>query len=307
MPERSPARRSLLSYSMTILVLLALGYYIYRNFSKISCYDFEFQWILIVAAFFAAAGGYLVMFSVWRRLAYSFGLKAPSILAAKAFYLSQLGKYVPGKVGLVLVRMDAYRGYSRKNVALATGVEYIASFISACILILIAAIFVDLHLTPYLRWLTLGFLIVLLAALWPSVLKSAANVLFKLIKRQPIEQVPSFRQMLLFVSMYLIVGLFYGLSLFLVLNSLSPVSFGYYLAVTGTFRIASLIGIAAIFAPSGIGIREGVLMLVLPAFIPEPTVIIGAILIRFVLISAELALAGFFTILERNSKRTHRV
>lgn len=302
-PVKAPARRSLLSYSLTILLLAALGYYIYRNFSKIRCYDFEFHWTLIIAAFFAALCGYLVMFSVWRKLADSFGLKAPTILAAKAYYFSQLGKYVPGKVGLVLVRMDAYRGYSRKSVALATGVEYVASFISACILVLVATVFWDIHLPPYLRWLALGLLVILLAALWPPVLKRAANILFKLIKRQPIQLVPSFGRMLIFVSMYLLVGLFYGLSLLLVLNSLSPVGFEYYFIVTGTFRFASLIGIAAIFAPSGIGIREGVLMLILPAFIPEPTVIIGAIMIRFVLISAELTLAGLFTLLEKNSKR----
>jgi len=103
--------------------------------------------------------------------------------------------------------------------------------------------------------------------------------------------------------MYVIVGLFYGLSFFLVLNSLSPVGFEYYLAITGTFWAAALIGIAAIFAPSGIGVREGVIMLVLPSFISEPTVIVGAILIRFVMIAAELSLAGLFTVLERRSAR----
>ena len=295
-------KRSWLSYGLTFVVLVALGYYIHNNITEILNYDFQFDWIAIILAFFAAVGGYLIMFSVWQKLAFSFGLEASSKVAGKAYYLSQLGKYIPGKVGLVLVRMDAYRGYSRKNVALATGVEYIASFISACILILVATIFVDLHLPSYLRWLALGLLIALLALLWPTVLKRVANFFFKLIKRQPVEKVPSFRKMLLIVFMYVIVGLFYGLCLFLVLNSLSPVGIQYYLAITGTFWAAALIGIAVLFAPSGIGIREGVLMLVLPAFVPEPTVIVGAILIRFVMITAELSLACIFTVLVRKSR-----
>lgn len=302
-PVKSPRRRSLLSYALTLLVLVALGYYIYRNFSEIRCYNYVFQWKLMVAAFFAAVSGYLVMFNIWQRLADSFGLKAPAILAAKAFFLSQLGKYIPGKIGLVLVRLDAYRGYSRKTVALATIVEYIACFISACAMVLLGTIFVDLPLPPYIRWCTLGLLVSLLALLWPPILKSAANFVFKLIKHQPIERTPTFGRMLLFVTMYVFVGLFYGLSLFLVLNALSPVGFKYYLAITGTFWAAALVGIAAIFAPSGIGIREGVLMLVLPAFVPEPTVIVGAILIRFVMITAELSLAGFFTILGKGLRR----
>ena len=53
------------------------------------------------------------------------------------------------------------------------------------------------------------------------------------------------------------------------------------------------------FLPSGVGIREGVLFLILPAFIPMPTVIVGAIAIRLITTAVELLLAGVFVLAER--------
>jgi len=302
-PAESGKRRKRLNYILTILVLGGRRYYIYNNSSEISSYTFEFQWKLLFAAFLAAAGGYLMMFHVWQRLAGSFGLKASPANAAKAFFISQLGKYVPGKIGLLLVRINAYHGYSAKTVTLATGVEYITSFISACLMILLGTIFIDLPLPAFIRWLALGLVIALLSFLWPPILRRSVNFVFGLMKRQPIDRVPSYKHMLLFVALYVIVGLIYGFSLYLVFNSLSPVAFKYYPAITSTFWAAALLGIAAVFAPSGIGIREGVLMLILPAFIAEPTVIVGAILIRFVMIAAELFLAGLFTMRARFFRR----
>lgn len=294
--------RSWFSIILTAAVIAALSFYIYSNFEKVMEHDFQFRCPLLLAAFAAACAGYLALFLAWEKLSSSFGLTAPRAKAARAFYASQLGKYIPGKFGLVLIRLNAYRGYSRKKVAIATGVEYIASFISACILVLLALSFPDTGFPDYLNWLAPVLLILLLVALWPPILKRFSNFLLRLLRRDEIDIVPSFGRMLSFVMLYVIVGLFFGLSLFLVLNSLETLEFRYYLAVTGTFWAAALIGIAAVFAPSGIGVREGVLIVVLPAFVPEPAVIVGAILIRLVLVGAELSLAGLTLVMDRASR-----
>ncbi len=296
---KSSPKKPILSYLLTVVVLGAVGYYIYRNVDQIRDFNFDFDLIFLAASFFSAIIGFLLSFFIWERLSASFGLSAPRLSSAKAFYKSQLGKYIPGNVGLMIVRLDAYRGYSRKTVALATGVEYIASFTSACVMVLLGTLLIDIPLPAYVRWLALGMLLLLLAALYPPLLKTLSNRFFRLLKREPIEEFPTYSKMLSFVGLYVIVGLFFGLNLFLVLNSLSYVGIEHYFAVTGTFWAAALIGIAAIFAPSGIGVREGVLLLVLPAIIPEPTVIVGTILSRLVFTAAELLLAGVFSGAER--------
>ena len=89
------------------------------------------------------------------------------------------------------------------------------------------------------------------------------------------------------------------MGLYFILNSLLPVDFRYFLIMTGTYEVADFIGIAAVFAPSGIGVRERVLFLALPAFIPMPAVIIGTIVMRLIATFTELFLAFFYAVAEK--------
>ena len=65
-------------------------------------------------------------------------------------------------------------------------------------------------------------------------------------------------------------------------------------AVAGFLRKAfdGLAGMLAVFAPGGLGVREGILMLILPLLVPRESAIIAALLLRLVMIAAELSLAG---------------
>ncbi|MCD6501249.1 hypothetical protein J7L01_01475, partial [bacterium] len=127
------------------------------------------------------------------------------------------------------------------------------------------------------------------------------------IKRAPIEKSPSYKTTLKFISAFMLVGLLHGMGLFFVLNSLAALSFSHYLTVTGVYYAAGLVGFFAVFAPAGIGVREGILMLVLPQFIPEPVVIVGAILMRLVITAAELFLAGASVVIEKIAKQLKTV
>ncbi len=229
----------------------------------------------------------------------SFGLKVPVLEAGKAWFLSQLGKYVPGKVTLFLVRLDAYRGYSKRKVAVATGVEYIALLASASILILVALASASQIVPYYIQWVAGVGTFLFLLILWPPLSMRLVNWGFKLLKREPIEEFPSYGLLLKFVGAYIFASLLNGMGLFFAINSLSPVNFTYFLIIAGIYEAAGLIGIAAVFAPSGIGVREGVLLLILPIFIPKPTVIVSTIAIRLIATITELFLSGVFVVAEK--------
>jgi len=50
---------------------------------------------------------------------------------------------------------------------------------------------------------------------------------------------------------------------------------------------------AAFFAPGGIGVREGILFLVLPAFIGKEAAVFAAVIARVATLAAELTLAAW--------------
>lgn len=299
-------KKSWYSRVLLIIVLVAVIWVVWKNVSEISSYSFEFKHSYLLASFIVIIINYFFCFLIWHRLTVSFGLHVPIIKAARGWFLSYLGKYVPGKIALLLVRMDAYGGYSGKKVAVATIVEYIIALVAACLVVLISLLFSPEIVSDYIRWVAVLGTVLLLLVLYPPLLKKMVNRVFKLIKKAPLHELPTYKNILLFVGAYMIATLVAGFALFLILNSLSPVSFKYYIIITGVYGIAGLAGLAAFFAPSGIGVREGVIFLVLPAFIPEPAVIVGAVSIRLITTVTELLLAGFFVGIGRIHARRDR-
>jgi len=299
-------KKSWYSRTLLVIVLVALIWVIWKNVAEISSYNFELEYSYLIASFAVIILNYLFCFLIWHWLTASFGLHVPIIKAARGWFLSYLGKYVPGKIALLLVRMDAYNGYSSKKVAVATVVEYIVALVAACLVVLISLLFSPDIVPDYVGWIAIIGIVSLLAVLYPQVLKNVVNRVLKLLRKDPLDEVPAFKNIVLFVGINMIATLVAGFAFYLVLNSLSPVSFNYYLIITGIYSIAGLVGLAAFFAPSGIGVREGVIFLILPAFIPESSVIVGAIAIRLITTVAELLLAGFFVVIKQIHTRNHR-
>jgi len=296
-------RKSWYSRVLLVIVLAAVIWVVWKNVSEISSYSFELKYSYLIAGSIVILINYLFCFLIWHWLTASFGLHVPIFKAARGWFLSYLGKYVPGKIALLLVRMDAYEGYSSKKVAVATMVEYIVALVAACLVVLVSMLFSPEIVPDYVRWVAVLGTVLLLGILYPPVLKNTVNLILKVIGKAPLEEIPTFSKILLLVGTYIIATLIAGFALFLILNSLSAVSFKYYIVITGVYGIAGLAGLAAFFAPSGIGVREGVLFLILPAFIPEPAVIVGAIAIRLLTTVIELLLAGFFVIMEHIQSR----
>jgi len=292
-------KRPWYSWILLILIISAVAWFILHNFNEITRYNFRIKWPYLILAFLFVNAAYLVTVFIWTRLAMSFGLNVPILIAGKAWFLSQLGKYVPGKVTLLLVRLDAYRGYSKRKITVATGVEYIAMLASAFVLSLVALTSAFQIIPYYIRWFAGVGTVLFLFLIWPPLSLYFINLILKFLKREQIEEFPPYGLLLRFVGAYVFAGLLQGMGLIFILNSLSPVDFRYFLIITGTYEVAGLIGIAAVFAPSGIGVREGVLFLVLPAFIPMPAVIIGTIAMRLIATFTELFLAFVFVVAEK--------
>ena len=280
-----------------VVVFAAVILFIWHNIESITAFQFRFDWKYSAVGFFSVVVAYLASFIVWRNIAKSFGLNAPILTEGSAWFLSQLGKYVPGKITLLLVRLDAYRGYSKRKVAIATGIEYVASLASACLLILVSFAFTNVP--SFIRWLAAIGAIGLPLFLWPPLFSRIINAILKIMHLEPIKVKLSYKLVVRFIGAYSLCGLLHGLGLFFVLNSFAAVSSTYYLTITGAYFSAGLIGIAAVFAPGGLGVREGVLFLVLPAFIPKPTVIVGVITMRLIVTFAEILLAVCFVTVKK--------
>lgn len=270
----------------------AVTWFIWMNADRLGEYSSRIRAWAVVISFLAVVAGYLARFAAWTRLASLFGLHAPVRKAGRAYFLSVLGRYIPGKLGLALIRIEAYRPHSPERVALATGTELVTA-LSAAFILMFGGIASAPGIFPaWMKWAAPAGILITLALLSPPVLHRLAGLIFRLTGRKQPGRLPGYGQMLGLTALYIVPGLLQGIGLYVLLLSLGPVPPGSYLTITGVYYTAGLAGMLAVFAPGGLGVREGILMLVLPLVVPRESAIIAALLLRFVMIAAELFLAG---------------
>ncbi len=298
--DKSPLIKRWYSRILFTAVLAGVSYYVFTAVNDLAKFNYQLNWLYLFLSFFFTVVAYLVQLIIWLFLARSFGIKFSFLAAANAWSLSQLGKYIPGKIGIVLIRMDIHQEVSKRTIAVATGVEFITTMTASSLLVLISIAFIpEWTSSSSLRWIALSLACFFLLILYPPILKKITDLALHLIKREPLNDLPSYGLLLKLVGANMLVGLPYGLGLFFAFNCFYSIGWNYFLIITSVYYIASLIGVAAIFAPAGIGVREGIVFLILPALISKPVVIFATILTRIIITVVELFLALLFFLLNR--------
>ncbi len=128
--------------------------------------------------------------------------------------------------------------------------------------------------------------------LQPAILKKSINGLLKLIGKESLDVFPSTKTILAVIFGYILSGMLHGLALFLLLRVFSPMGFDLYPIVTGAYYMAGLVGVFAFFAPGGLGVREGILFLLLSFVADSQSVVISAAIMRLLTLLSGLMLAG---------------
>ncbi|QPC84686.1 hypothetical protein G4Y79_10005 [Phototrophicus methaneseepsis] len=190
--------------------------------------------------------------------------------------ISQLAKYLPGGIWHFVGRAGFYRhaGMPLKKASQAMIIENIWLVTSA--LIAGAAYCAVYYLASPLDILVVvGLIVVHIAILFLSSPPEPGRLLSVLVAAG-----------LEWASLTLM-----GIALWLIVPEMADA--GYLSLAIGAFCISWVIGYVAIFAPSGIGVREGVLVALLASVAPPETIVLYATIHRFAWIISELTLALF--------------
>ncbi|MGZ3495027.1 MAG: hypothetical protein ACXWM6_10665, partial [Thermodesulfobacteriota bacterium] len=148
----------------------------------------------------------------------------------------------------------------------------------------------------FYSWTRYGWLILLsllgLAFLHPRVLQSVLNWVLMKWKREPISLSISYLQILLVLFVCILSWMVGGIGFYLFTASVYPVSLQYLLFLTGALAASSMLGLMAIFAPSGLGVREGALVYLLSFLMATPIAVIISVLTRIWMTLIEIGMIG---------------
>ena len=289
--------------ALLLLVLSFVGWVIFRHAREFSTYTAHVSPLYLGLSVFSCALGYLANLTVWTRLAAAFGIREDFITTGKAWLLSRMGRHVPGKVTILLVRFNLYPNHPNNAITAATITEHISSTAASGLIVTLAVTWGTVDVPGIIKLLSALISLAMLLSLTPWIMPFMLRLVFRLAKKEPPEKYPPYSMVLRFVGAYGVPALFTGASFFFLLRALYLVQWQHFLVVAGVYYGATLAGMAALFAPAGIGVREGVIYLILPVLIPEPVVIVAALGMRLIDTCTEAALGGGFWILCKGFKR----
>lgn len=238
--------------------------------------------------------GYFVSAGIWGQIVRELG--GPSVPLAdsvRIFMIANLGRYVPGKVWQIAGLAALAKG---KGVppATAAGAAVLGQGIAV-----IAAAAVGLGALlrgpdPYPRWGLVGIGLVLVAALLlavPTLFRRLVAIWFRLTRSEARPEVGGVHA-LRWLGLYTVNWALYSVSFLVLARSLGLA--GDPVPIASAFAAAYVLGYAMVFAPAGLGPREGFLIIFLTPHIGAAPAGVLAIVARVWTTLVEVIPAGIF-------------
>ncbi len=297
------------------LCLLVLGFVAQRAFELWRQEDWSnipFDWPWLFLAGLAYTLGWLPSVWFWQRMIGRVGGKVSFCDAARAYYCGHLGKYVPGKATVLVIRSALLKGRGSTvsvSVLTATCETLMMMATGAAMAVILFPWLIPAeqiaHWPAFLRWIMatawLPGLIVALGCLILSPIIASFLTLLA-VKFTPKgmmggeSRVQITRNLVLQgLAAFALSWMLHGLSLGFTLRAVSDsVDWTRWPVWTGGVGGATAVGFAALFAPGGLGVREGLLMAVLENQ-PEVTsgqAVVVPLLLRVVWFLSEIAVAA---------------
>lgn len=215
-------------------------------------------WLLLPAIAFACIGFFLNGLS-WTMAVRQAGYRITMRDGVTAHGLSIFTKYIPGKIWVIMGRAEYVAktyGYSRKDMASFSLDAQLISIWSALLLGTIG-VFLVKGLNLFGGGILALFSGLSLVIYTPFFHRVASRIMSRILKREVhIPKLP-FRRVLNMIFWYLLNWSAWGTGFWFMAASMVPEMPGFQIIMA--FPLAGSFGIMAVFAPGGLGVREGVI------------------------------------------------
>lgn len=276
-------------------MLLAWGIFLRRQIVATTAYTWHIEPILFVLAtgwsalYFgglAACWGYLLRSMIAERGAYS--VRA----AARVWLLSMSTRYLPGNVWHIVARMAlASQLRVPGSVVLASAtIEQVLTLLAALALFAVTVSFWTLFPVSQL-WLLL-LVPVGLILIHPALLGRLLTWAARRLRRPELAWVYTYATMLRTLAWYMAAMFCSALALWTLLWGLGPTAPSQFALVVGAAALAWAIGYLSFLTPSGLGVREAVLVALLAQSFPMTTAIVASLLFRVAMTLGEVVVVA---------------
>jgi glycosyltransferase 2 family protein len=306
MPEPSPTHHRRWPILVVKLLIVALVVWFIRRTIVDAWRELETHPPTVDYGWLAASGGFYLLGSLfcgvfWHRILRTMGQEVGFWRSLRAFYLGHLGKYVPGKAMVVVLRAGMIRGPG-VDAPLAVVSVFLETLTMMAVGALMSAgiVAVCFRGQPLLFWASIGMMAVMGLPTLPPVFRRLVRIV-NLGKLNPaqLEKLDSLGYGTIILGWLLnaIGWAILGLSYWAVLRALGAEGddpFGRLHLYTAAVSLATVVGFVSM-VPSGAVVREAALAQVAKLMFPSidgAISLVAAVLLRLVWLAAELAVLG---------------
>jgi uncharacterized membrane protein YbhN (UPF0104 family) len=281
--------------SLLAVVLACCGYAVYLEWPQVAPGLARLRWFAVVGSALAAMAGAGCMMLAWREILADLGSRLPVRAAVRANFVAQLAKYVPGAVWAFAAQVELGHDHDVPRRRGATSV-LVALAVTVAVGLAVAAAALPLTTgaaAGHYLWFVV-FIPVIAACLYPPVMARLINTALRLLRQEPLEQLPTLRGIARAIGWTVAGWLLLGLQVWLVLANLtSHVSKSLLLLLAvGAFALACSAALLLVVFPGGIGAREVIMITTLAATVPHGTATLAAIVVRLTTTASDLAWGG---------------
>jgi len=253
-----------------------------------------------VASGLLAVAGTVLIQSIWSALLHGLDAHPGRRDAASVFFVSQLGKYLPGSVWPVVAQMQFGRRWGVPRAVMFAANILLLGAVTA------SGIAVGAVLLPWASpsglshywWLVL-LLVPLLAGLHPRTVPAVLDVVLRRLGREPLGARLTTRGLAAAGAWSLASWLVLGAHIAVLVGAFHGVGVRELAAAVGGMGLAWAAGIAFIPAPAGAGVRDTVLVLTLAPITGSPEALTIALASRALLLIADVLLAALGALARR--------
>jgi glycosyltransferase 2 family protein len=288
----APRALLVLRYLLIVIVVGFAVYYLIAQWAAIEDALSLISWQSFVLSFLLVLLGLGCGTMSWVAVLNGLGPRVPILRGAQVLLVGQLGKYVPGSVWSYVMQMELGRQYGilRPRVLVtalyAAGIGVVSSLILGAL-----ALPVVIQGHAELIWLFV-LLPVGLVCLHPRVMTFLASTVLKLFRRPPLEHEVTFAVVGKAVGWSLLSYVAYGLHLWILVNSLVDPDLGTLVLLTGAVSLGFTVGLIAFIFPSGLGVREAILIGAMTLLLTVPQATAVSLISRAMFTAADLLAAG---------------
>lgn len=235
----------------------------------------------------------IVSHFAWQTITRRLGIAIPYADSLRIWAFSLLGRYVPGKVMLIVARAYYYqrRGEPAVWVGYAVILEHLFALASAIVVMLLALTQTNLVALEGLRWVGWIGLLPLALLLAPRLLNWGIGLLARRLGAEERRDLSTL-DFLLFLAIFLGGWAILGLGNYVLIWRIGGIGWEYFVYVTGAHALAGIAGVLALFAPSGLGVKDGLLFFFLSRIMPAYQATLATVGLRIWLNGVELLMVG---------------